>query len=378
MNKMFFLKLVIVLLIALNAVTFSNLYSKEEAERCFLENNNNYILIEKNELNNSITSYLYKDINDNYLSKLYEDSNEIKITDLIKNDKITDYNKKVEDLLFLKYPKFIVNALLEENVSKSYILRDNEMVIYFNNYNIVPQINEVLYLKVNYNEIKDYLNFTFLLDQNYENETGYNYTNAKKSIAFTFDDSPNVNKTNKIVSYLNDNLSHATFFMLGNKMKYHKDLVLSVLNNGNEIGSHTYSHQNMSKMSNEEVINDFNLMNDLYKSITGNNLKYMRPPYGVIKNEQKKLIDATFILWSLDTNDWRYRNSNYIVNYVLNNVEDGDIILFHDSYDETVKAIEELLPILYSKGYQVMSVSELFSLKGINLENKQSYRSAKG
>ncbi len=378
MNKVFFLKLIIILLIAMNAVTFSHFYSEDEAFYCFLENDTDYILIEKNELNNSITSYLYKNSDDHYLSKIYESNKEVKITDLIKNNKIQEYNQKIEDLLYLKYPKFIVNGLLKDNVIKSYILRDNEMVIYFDNYHITPQINEILYLKVNYNEIKDYLNFTFLLDQNYENEIGYNYTNAKKSIAFTFDDSPNVNKTNKIVNYLNDNLSHATFFMLGNKMKYHKDLVLSVLNSGNEIGSHTYSHQNMSKMSNEEVINDFNLMNDLYKNITGNNLKYMRPPYGAIKSEQKNLIDASFILWSLDTNDWRYRNKNYIVNYVLNNVEDGDIILFHDSYLETVEAIEELLPILYSEGYQVMSVSELFNLKGIELENKQSYRSAKG
>lgn len=374
MNKMFILKLIIVLLIALNAVTFSNFYSQNEADRCFLENDKNYILIEKNELNNSITSYLYKDNTDNYLSKLYEDDKEITINDLIKPEKMAEYKQKVEELLYLKYPKFIASSLLKEDVLNSYILRDNELVIYFNNYQITPEVTDILYLKVNYNEIKDYLNFTFILDKDYENETGYNYTNAKKSIAFTFDDSPNNNKTNKIVNYLNDNLSHATFFMLGNKMKNHRDLVLTVLNSGNEIGSHTYSHQNMSKMTNEEVINDFNLMNDLYKSITGNDLKYLRPPYGVIKNTQKSLINASFILWSLDTNDWRYRNKNYIINYVLNNVQDGDIILFHDSYQETVEAIEELLPLLYSKGYQVMSVSELFQIKNKELELNEDYR----
>ncbi len=375
MNKVFFLKLIIVLLIGFNAVSFSKFYRKDEIDRCFLEEDQNYILIEKNKIN-SITSYLYKDNNDNYLSKLYDNNQEIEIEDLIKSDKINEYNKKIEELLYLKYPKFVVNGLLKNNVIKSYVLRDNELVIYFNNYNITPIINELLYLKVNYNEIKDYLDFTFILDNTYENEIGYNYTNAKKSIAFTFDDSPNKNKTNKIVSYLKDNLFHATFFMLGNKMKYQKDLVLSVINNGNEIGSHTYNHKNMSKMTDEEIKSDFNLMNDLYKSITGNNLKYIRPPYGVISEKQTSLIDASFILWSLDTNDWRYRSSDYIVNYVINNVKDGDIILFHDSYDETVEAIEELLPILYSKGYQIMSISELFEIKGITLENNQIYHRA--
>ena len=362
-------------MIGFNAVSFSKFYRKDEIDRCFLEEDQNYILIEKNKIN-SITSYLYKDNNDNYLSKLYDNNQEIEIEDLIKSDKINEYNKKIEELLYLKYPKFVVNGLLKNNVIKSYVLRDNELVIYFNNYNITPIINELLYLKVNYNEIKDYLDFTFILDNTYENEIGYNYTNAKKSIAFTFDDSPNKNKTNKIVSYLKDNLFHATFFMLGNKMKYQKDLVLSVINNGNEIGSHTYNHKNMSKMTDEEIKSDFNLMNDLYKSITGNNLKYIRPPYGVISEKQTSLIDASFILWSLDTNDWRYRSSDYIVNYVINNVKDGDIILFHDSYDETVEAIEELLPILYSKGYQIMSISELFEIKGITLENNQIYHRA--
>ncbi len=377
MNKMFFLKIIIILLIGLNAITFSKIYEKDEAEMCFLEKNSDYVLIEKNNIN-SITSYLYKDNNDNYLSKIYQNNNEVELTDLIKNDHLNEFKQKIEDLLALKYPKFIVEGLSKEGVVKSYILRDNEMVIYYNNYVTNPEVNELLYLKVNYNEIKDYLEFTTLLDKEYQNESGYNYTNAKKSVAFTFDDSPNKNKTNKIVSYLKDNLFSATFFVLGERMKYNKDLITTIKSGGNEVGSHTYHHQNMAKMSGEEVINDFNLMNDLYKSITNEEIKLIRPPYGVIKDEEKNLLNVPIILWSLDTNDWRHRNKDYIVNYVLNNIKDGDIILFHDSYNETVEAINELLPILYSKGYQVMSVSELFKLKGLTLENNQIYHNARG
>ena len=377
MNKVFFLKIIIILLIGLNAITFSKIYEKDEAEMCFLEKNSDYVLIEKNNIN-SITSYLYKDNNDNYLSKIYQNNNEIELTDLIKNDHLNEFKQKIEDLLALKYPKFIVDGLSKEGVVKSYVLRDNEMVIYYNNYVTNPKVNEQLYLKVNYNEIKDYLEFTTLLDKEYQNESGYNYTNAKKSVAFTFDDSPNKNKTNKIVSYLKDNLFSATFFVLGERMKYNKDLITTIKSGGNEVGSHTYHHQNMAKMSGEEVINDFNLMNDLYKSITNEEIKLIRPPYGVIKDEEKNLLNVPIILWSLDTNDWRHRNKDYIVNYVLNNIKDGDIILFHDSYNETVEAINELLPILYSKGYQVMSVSELFKLKGLTLENNQVYHNARG
>jgi len=276
-------------------------------------------------------------------------------------------------LLFLKYPKFIANALLEENVVKSILFRDNELVIYYNEYEINPEVNEVLYLNVNYNEIKDYLNFSVVLESDYENESGYNYDKEKKSIAITFDDSPNNGKTNKILDYLKDNHFHATFFVVGEKCEYNEDLLISIKNSGNEIGSHTYSHQNLNKLTEEEIIEDYKKMNNIYKRLFNENLKLLRPPYGLYKEKYLNIIDTSIIMWSLDTNDWKNKNSDYLVNYVVNNVKDGDIILFHDSYDSTVDAIEELLPILYSKGYQVMSVSELAKIKGKILENGKVY-----
>lgn len=379
-NKIFYLKIIIIILVILNGVTFKVFNSKDKlsVDLCYFEEDANFVLVEKNTISKSITSYLYKDGNDKFLSRIYEygTENELNINDLIKEEKLNEYNNKINDLLHLKYPKFIADVLSNNEVNKAYLLRDNELVIYYDNYEIKPDIEELLYLKVNYNEIKEYINFTVLLDNNYQNESGYNYTNAKKSVAITFDDSPNKNKTNKILSYLDDNHFHATFFVVGERAKYNKDLLINIKNTGNEIGSHTYNHANMSRMTDEEIINDYQIMNDMYKSIFNENLNLIRPPYGSIKEKQLNLIDASFILWSLDTNDWRYRNSDYLVNYVVDNIKDGDIILFHDSYDSTVSAIEKLLPILYSKGYQVMSVSELLNLKEINLKSNMLIHNA--
>ena len=232
-------------------------------------------------------------------------------------------------------------------------------------------------MKVNYNEIKDYINFNVLLDNEYKNESGYDYTTLKKSVAFTFDDSPNLNKTNKILKFLADHHFHSTFFIVGEKAVNNKDILISIKNSGNEIGSHSYSHHNMAKMTNEEIIEDYKKMNEIYYSLFHDDLKYTRPPYGIIKNSQLNIVNTSYILWSLDTNDWKHRNSDYIVNYVLDNIKDGDIILFHDTYQSTVVAIEKLLPLLYSKGYQVMSISELFNLKGINIESNKIYHDAK-
>jgi len=377
-NKVFYLKIIILILFIMYSVSYNNLKRVEKNDLCFYEMDNNYILIEKNVISKDFVSYLYKNNEDKYIGKIYDyyTNEEINVNDIIKEDKINEYNDKISELLYLKYPKFISDVLTQNDVNKSYLFRDNELVIYFNDYKTNPEVEELLYLKVNYNEIKEYLNFTVLLDKNYENESGYNYTNSKKSVAITFDDSPNKNKTNKILKYLNDNLFHATFFVVGEKAIYNEDLLINIKNSGNEIGSHTYKHSNLSKLTDEEYIEDYNKMNKIYKRLFNEDLKYLRPPYGAYKNSQLKLLNISNIMWSLDTNDWRYRNSDYLVSYVIDNIKDGDIILFHDSYNSTVEAIEKLLPILYSKGYQVMSVSELFELKKMKLESNKVYHNA--
>jgi len=376
-NKIFYLKLMIFVLIVFNGVTYHKLSRPTEAQLCLYEKDINYVLVEKNVVSNSFISYLYKDKNDNYIGEIfdYETNEELELDSIIKNDKLVEYKEKISELIYLKYPKFVSDELIKESTRKSYVLRDNELVIYFNDYNIDLELEEILYLKVNYNEIKEYIDFTIFLDSDYKNESGYDYTNSKKSIAITFDDSPNIGKTNKILSYLKDNHFHATFFIVGEKANYNEDLLISIKNSGNEIGSHTYYHQNLNKLEDKEIIEDFNNVNDIYRRLFNEDLKLLRPPYGLYKKSQLKLLNVSFIMWNLDTNDWKYRNSDYIVNYVIDNVKDGDIILFHDSYNSTVNAIEKLLPILYSKGYQVMSVSELAKLKGYELESNKVYNS---
>lgn len=374
-KSLFYLKLLIFIILFLSGISYSKLEENNNLNLVLNEENIEYVLVGKNIIDKSFISYLYKDSNNNYLSKIYDynTNKELDLKEFIKEDKISEYNNKINNLISLKYPKFISNELVKNTTKKSYLFRDNELVIYFNDYDIKPIVNEVLYLKVNYNEIKDYLDFTFILDTTYENESGYNYTNAKKSIAITFDDSPNKGKTNKILEYLNDNHFHATFFVVGEKCLNNEDLLLSIKSNGNEIGSHTYKHQNIKNITDIELIEDFNKVNSIYKRLFNENIKYLRPPYGSYNNSQLNVLDVSFILWSMDTLDWKYRNSDYLINYVLDNVSDGDIILFHDSYDSTVKAVEELLPLLYSKGYQVMSVKELSKLKGIEIENNKAY-----
>jgi len=327
-------------------------------------------LIKKNQFND-IGYYLYKK-GDNYISYFVKDNKRTDINSLIKKDKIEDFNNKLIELLEKKYPKFIVDAINEES-TKNYEVNDNEMIIYYSDVKVDLE-DKNLSLKVNYNEINDYLNIIIKLDSEYENEDGFKYDPNKKTVAFSYDDGPNGETTLNLVNILNENKAHATFFMVGNRMDYYATTVTAVHNSGNEIGSHTYSHYNMATTKPEKMIQKEELTTQIYGNLTGDTLNLLRPPYGSINARAKETFDKVYVDWSLDTEDWKYRDKEHVKNAILDNIQDGDIVLMHDLYETSVEATKEVLPILYARGYQVVSVSELAALKGVTLENGNLYR----
>ena len=273
----------------------------------------------------------------------------------------------------MKYPKFIADVLTQGNGENVYFLKDNELIIYYYGYEITPAVKEDLFLTVNYNEIKDYLNITVDLDEFYSNEDGSVINTSKKLVAITFDDGPGP-YTNQLVDILKDNKARATFFMLGSNLKNYRSTVLNVYNNGNEIGYHSYAHKNFKRQDLATIKEEFALSNEILKSITGTTFNLVRPPYGAINEEIKNALDATFILWNVDTEDWRYKDSEYLLNYVLEHINEGNIILFHDIHKTSVAAIEKILPVLYVEGYQLVTVSELAKHFGSELELHKAYR----
>ena len=292
----------------------------------------------------------------------------------VKVDKREEFLKKVSELLYLKYPVFIAKVLESENVKKTYQILEQEIVINYDNVVTEPKVLEKFYLKINYNDIKDYLDFTMVADKEYIQENGYIYDKNKKTIAFTFDDGPNGAKTREIVDLLEQNKAHATFFMVGKKMELESDVIKNVLNKGNEIGSHSYNHTNMKRQKVADVVSGEMKTNEIYRNITGNDIVYTRPPYGSINDTIKNTLNTIFINWNIDTQDWLHRDKDYVVAMIMNNVKDGDIVLMHDSYQTTVDAVREVLPKLYAAGFQVVSVSELANLKGKVLEQHMLYR----
>lgn len=300
---------------------------------------------------------------------------ELELKDIIKEGKIDDFEAKEEELLRLKYPEFIVEGIINSDGEKVYLIYDNEMVAYYYDYTYEYDYQDVVSIKINYNEVHDYLDFTHLLDQKYTNEDGYQYSSDKKTIAITFDDGPSSKYNAEFLNVLEKNKAHGTFFMVGTMMQSCQKCVLDTYNSGNEVASHTYNHINMKKNSIEEVNENIKKTDDLYYKITGDHIKYVRPPYGAYNKMNLENVDYPLILWNIDPEDWRYHDAEKIVNHVMENVSDGSIILMHELYETSLEALEILLPKLYAEGYQVVSVGELAELKGKEILTGHAYRS---
>lgn len=196
-------------------------------------------------------------------------------------------------------------------------------------------------------------------------------------VALTFDDGPHSRNTDDIVNILSKYNAHATFFMLGSNVVKYPDVVKRVYDAENEIGIHTWSHKELTKLSSDEIKNEVNNTASEIEKITGKIPILVRPPYGSINEKVRNAIDNPLILWNIDSLDWKSRNKEKIVPLVLNDVQDGDIVLLHDIHSTTVPAVEEILKYLVENDYQIITVSQMLNAKGYDLSKTRIFYSAR-
>ena len=189
---------------------------------------------------------------------------------------------------------------------------------------------------------------------------------SRPMIALTFDDGPAA-PDNRILAALEAVGGRATFFMVGQNVKGHPDIIRRMMADGCELGNHSWSHPQLNKLSAGEVRSQISRTNDAIAAVAGHGATVMRCPYGATGGSVKSVLaDMGYasILWSIDTLDWKTRNASSTVNSVLNNVKDGDIILMHSLYGATAEAVENMVPELVRRGYQLVTVSELAAARG--------------
>lgn len=202
----------------------------------------------------------------------------------------------------------------------------------------------------------------------------------KKLIAFTFDDAPTRYLENIFAVFASFNEENptckasATYFFNGRLFDNENfQLLHSAIVMGFELGNHTYSHYDLTTLSDEELQSEIQRVDDILQQADGKPYHLLRAPYGKINEAVKKLSPAPLIDWTIDTVDWKGVSADNIYNTVMDNAFSGAIVLFHDGYPHTVDALKRLLPDLKEKGYQVVSVSQLAKMHGCSLQKGKVY-----
>lgn len=196
----------------------------------------------------------------------------------------------------------------------------------------------------------------------------------KPMIALTFDDGPSY-YTPRILNCLEQHGQAATFFVVGYNAARYGSTMKRAYDMGCEIGNHSYNHPDLTNLSYNGIVNEITSTNNLILAATGANASICRTPGGSVNSTVRSAVGTPIIMWSIDTIDWKTRDTWSTVNIVLNNVRDGDIILMHDIHSPTIAAAEILIPELVARGYQLVTVSELAQYKGIQMQNGQVYSS---
>ncbi|WP_017556917.1 polysaccharide deacetylase family protein [Nocardiopsis baichengensis] len=182
-----------------------------------------------------------------------------------------------------------------------------------------------------------------------------------KCVALTFDDGPG-GRTPELLDTLAEHDAKATFFVTGEPVREHPRTVRREYAEGHEIANHTVTHPDLTSVGEGQVRDELSEVNGLVRRETGMLPTLMRPPYGATDGKVASVAEdlgLAEIIWNVDTNDWKDRNSSVVADRALKGAAPGAIILMHDIHGTTIDAVPEIVEGLNEKGYTMVTVSQL-------------------
>lgn len=180
-----------------------------------------------------------------------------------------------------------------------------------------------------------------------------------KQIALTFDDGPHPYYTEQLLDGLKERGVRVTFFVTGEHASLHPDIIKRMQEEGHVIGNHTYSHMQLRQDNRETFKKEIQQTNQVLKELTGEDVVYVRPPYGSWDKELEKEVNMIPVLWSVDPLDWCTEDVQTVVRRVKEKVKDNSIILLHDYFDTSVTAALQIVDELLEEGYEFVTVEEM-------------------
>lgn len=178
-------------------------------------------------------------------------------------------------------------------------------------------------------------------------------------IALTFDDGPNPVYTPQLLDGLKKRGVRASFFLMGKQAEAYPELVQRMQTEGHLIGNHTYSHIQLGKNNREKFKEELVKTNELLLEITGEEVEFVRPPYGSWDKSLETELTMLPVLWTIDPMDWCSSNVSGIVKKVTGKAKENAVILMHDEYSSSVTAALEIVDTLQKQGYEFVTVDEL-------------------
>lgn len=342
-------------------------------------------LTTQNELNIDYTFYQNKEMISITLFKSENEEEEIKTFNYAyKKDCFISLEKFVssEDvyniantLLFKRFGNVLDLSLLKKNLHTSLFSIDEEnLYLYYPPYSLSNHYLDTMIidiplqkLNIETEEVKRVHHEMMSAEVDLEKVNSIIDAN-KKVVALTFDDGPSP-YTDEIISILKENDAVATFFILGNKVKNYAAVLKKSLEYGNELGNHTYNHKWLTKLKDEEIKKQMQDTQDIIYETLGYTPVLFRPSYGSINQHVRKDIALDVVLWNIDTMDWKYKSTSKIITRATANVEDKSIILMHETYERTKKALPEIIRILKEKDFVFVTISELKQIESLRKYN---------
>ncbi len=196
----------------------------------------------------------------------------------------------------------------------------------------------------------------------------------RKVIALTFDDGPKPEFCQPLLDILDRYGAKATFFVVGKEAQENPDLIKRMVDSGDEVGNHTYSHIPIKEMTQGQALADIQKCSQVIYDITGKQPKYFRPPGGGFNSKMTKAIAKMGlqpVYWTLNTGDYSETTPGYevpedfqvmalaLVKRVVDKVTPGSIILFHNGSEQTIRALPLILAQLKDEGYGFVTISDL-------------------
>lgn len=195
------------------------------------------------------------------------------------------------------------------------------------------------------------------------------------AIAITFDDGPDPKNTPRLLDMLKERGIKATFFLVGKCAAEWPAIVKRMVDEGHEVGNHTWNHYQLTRLGESKVLNELQTTHDAIVKAGGVTPTLYRPPYGATRLSQQKLIhdhfDYTAVLWDVDPLDWKTpRSAAKTHERILKQTKAGSIILCHDIHTATVDAMPATLDDLKARGFQFVTVTQLFNLESQTLAKR--------